>query len=203
MTESDPGPDPLAGRDPHPREQIDLWPLHDARQELLEEIVSQPGPGSTARPPTRRVLVPVGIVAALALVAGGAWFAISAGDDDHTADETVAAPSVESTAVESTTTTDPTTATDAPEPAESASIAPPDEPRRDRRTINVRTLERCMELLAGVDADQRDLRRLPKVLKRSRDGRYIVYVVEKDKQVFAIDSRCHRVHVKGGRLRRH
>ena len=40
----DPGTDPLAGRDPHPRTQIDLWPLHDARQELLEEIVSNPAP---------------------------------------------------------------------------------------------------------------------------------------------------------------
>jgi len=28
----DPGTDPLAGRDPHPRTQIDLWPLHDALQ---------------------------------------------------------------------------------------------------------------------------------------------------------------------------
>ena len=81
----DPGPDPLAGRDPHPRTQIDLWPLHDARQELLEEIVSQPGPGNAAAPSNRRVLVPIGIAAAIALVAGGAWFAVtsdeSGGDD--------------------------------------------------------------------------------------------------------------------------
>ena len=71
----DPGTDPLAGRDPHPRTQIDLWPLHDARQELLEEIVSQPGPGeSPAR--TKILLSVVGIAAALALVVGGAWAVI-------------------------------------------------------------------------------------------------------------------------------
>ena len=86
------GPDPLVGRDPHPREQIDLWPLHDARQELLEEIVSQPGagrPATTSRTSGRRFMVPVGIAAAIALVAGGAWFVVSS-DDEQDQDQVVA-----------------------------------------------------------------------------------------------------------------
>lgn len=89
------GPDPLAGRDPHPRDQIDLWPLHDARQELLEEIVSQPGPGNTSAPSARRFLVPVGIAATVALIAGGAWFVV--GSDEDKDDDQIVASSDSST----------------------------------------------------------------------------------------------------------
>ena len=85
----DPGHDPLAGRDPHPRDQIDLWPLHDARQELLEEIVSQPGPGQSA--PVRRILIPVGLAAAVALVIGVAWVAVSSDDPGRGKDDQVVA----------------------------------------------------------------------------------------------------------------
>ncbi len=116
------GPDPLAGRDPHPRDQIDLWPLHDARQELLEEIVSQPGPGNASAPSTRRFLVPVGIAAAIALVAGGAWFVVSS-DDDKDDDQIVA--SSDSPTDSPDDATDPSSEeTDEPsEPAEPA-VAP-------------------------------------------------------------------------------
>lgn len=116
------GPDPLAGRDPHPREQIDLWPLHDARQELLEEIVSQPGPGNASAPSTRRFLVPVGVAAAVALVAGGAWFVVSS--DDNKEDDQVVASS-DSPTDSPDDATDPSTeqADEPSEPAEPA-VAP-------------------------------------------------------------------------------
>lgn len=81
-------PDPLAGRDPYPREQIDVLGLHRERADLLEEIVSTPsaGPASTRT----KVLLPVGIAAALAVVGGGIWFATS-GDDESGNDPVVAA----------------------------------------------------------------------------------------------------------------
>lgn len=138
MTEDHPdlGPDPLAGRDPHPREQIDLWPLHDARQELLEEIVSQPGAGNSAASSNRRFLVPVAIAAAVALVAGGAWFVV-AGDDGDQADDQVAA------STDTATTEEPS---DEPiEPAEPATI-----PVSELRKGDVLSPKQCRQLRRGV-----------------------------------------------------
>lgn len=82
--------DPLAGKDPYPRQQIDLLGLHRERAELLEEIVSTPGPGKPAPSTRAKVLLPIGIAAALAIVGGGVWFA-SSGDPSGGDDPVVAA----------------------------------------------------------------------------------------------------------------
>jgi len=159
------GPDPLAGRDPHPREQIDVWPLHDARQELLEEIVSQSGPGQS--PATRRFLLPVGIAAAIALVAGGAWFVVSTDDSGGKDDQLVASsdsPSVDgtdgSTDEASDATTDGPTTDDPSEPPEPTAKAFSELEKGDvlspkqcrlfrigRRDISVRDLDNRLEQL--------------------------------------------------------
>lgn len=137
--------------DPYPREQIDRWPLHDARQELLEEIVSKPGAGNAAL--STRLLVPIGIVAAIALIVGGAWFGVS-GDDDSSDEQTVAATSNDPTAVDATSasTTEPTD-----EPVEKTR-------RRERREeIRAREVRIGKVRLLGDCAREltlRDLRRL-------------------------------------------
>jgi hypothetical protein len=154
---SEPGSDPLAGRDPHPREQIDLWPLHDARQELLEEIVSQPGPGNTAAPSARRFLVPVGIAAAVALLAGGGWLVVS-GDDDGADDRVVAStdakasagassdPAADDTDVTEATDTTTEAPTDEPsEPAEPAWI-----PVSELEKGDVLGLKQCRQFARGI-----------------------------------------------------
>lgn len=147
------GPDPLAGRDPHPREQIDLWPLHDARQELLEEIVSQPGAGNSAASSNRRFLVPVAIAAAVALVAGGAWFVVAGDDGDQADDQVVASndaqsPSEDGTdgTTEATDTATPEEPTDEPTaPAEPATI-----PVSELKKGDVLNPRQCRQLRRGV-----------------------------------------------------
>ena len=170
----DPGSDPLAGRDPHPRERVDLWPLHDARQELLEEIVSQPGPGqSTDR---SKVLLPVvGVAAALALVAGGAWAATGgsggSGERGDGRDDVVAATS-DDPATETTATTIERMRKDRPR-----------EVRLEGVTIGtVETLGRCADRRPVVSEKELDaaLRLLPEELKRTRRGHERLYLIIDD-----------------------
>jgi hypothetical protein len=148
------GPDPLSGRDPHPREQIDLWPLHDARQELLEEIVSQPGPGQYSL--NRRFLVPVGIAAAVALVAGGAWFVVAGDDGDQADDQVVASTDSQSpsedgidgttAATEATDTATTEEPSDEPtEPAEPATI-----PVSELKKGDVLGPKQCRQVRRGI-----------------------------------------------------
>ena len=184
--------------DPYPRELIDVWPLHDARQELLEEIVSQPGPEQS--PSTLRILVPVGIAAALLLVVGGAWAAISAGGDGKK-DSDLAAASVVSTADDPTTTpTSAATATDAP------SADTTRKPRHDgagrhrlpNRAVTLRNLEQCLHSLSRRVDGPRDHLRLRRL--EHADGRsYKVYVIRKNHRIIAVDGHCRTRLVRGGR----
>ncbi len=212
----DPGPDPLAGRDPHPRTQIDLWPLHDARQELLEEIVSQPRPGNAAAPSARRILVPVGIAAAIALVAGGAWFVVSSDDSSAGKDDQVVAASDSPTDTDTDSdnnggtevATDPTTADVTTEPAEPAET---DEPKRipisELREGDVLSPPQCRELRRGLivlgdrSKPPRDIKvkRLETTLEalsyvvlrnsKNGDGRWYV-AVQSGKRWIGIDKEC-------------
>ncbi|WP_183095031.1 hypothetical protein [Nocardioides stalactiti] len=197
MTDHPPlGADPLAGRDPYPRDLFDVWPLHDARAELLEEIVSQPGAASTASP-SRRVLVPVGIVAALALVAGGAWAAVTAGGDDGDGDRTVAASSVEATASDPTSAPDPTDEP-ATEPTEEPTTEPDDVRRADVRIGKVSTLRECARLLRRLDGDE--IRRLPRVARRDKDGGLVLYLLEERRRYVAVNRDCEVIRVGPRRL---
>lgn len=201
----DAGPDPLSGKDPHPREQIDVWPLHDARQELLEEIVSQTGES----PARRRVLLSTaGIAAALALVVGGAWAVTNDGSDGSGGDRDdaqVAAssdgpgPSDEASdptgSTESPESTEPTTEVTATETAE-----PTKEPRRRddvRRTGvrigDVRTLRECLTDIKTLDRND-ELTRLDKVLKRGKHH-WKLYVVRKGRKAIAIGEDCKWIRV--------
>lgn len=197
------GPDPLAGRDPHPREQIDVWPLHDARQALLEEIVSQPGPGQS--PATRRFLLPVGIAAAIALVVGGAWFVVSADDDSGGKDDQLVAssdaPSTDGTDGSTDEATDATTvgtATDEPSEPPEPTTTPISELKKGdqlspkqcrqfrlgRRDVGVKDLGTRLEQLSFVvylrkDGGVRWIRAIP-----ADDGRYIG--IDKDCTVVSV-----------------
>jgi hypothetical protein len=197
---ADPGPDPLSGRDPHPREQIDLWPLHDARQELLEEIVSQAGPGeSPARTARSRVLLTVvGIAAALALVAGGAW-AVTSGDSDDGGrnDDQVAASSDD--AAPTDVATDPSTAPSA-EATTEATADRTTEPRRrngDRhrgvRIGNVRTLRECLADVGPLDRKGGPTR-LDRLVVRSKH-KWKLYIVRDGRRTVAVDSDCKWIRV--------
>ncbi|GAB2973731.1 hypothetical protein [Nocardioides montaniterrae] len=88
--------DPLPGLDPYPRELIDAFGLHQERADLLEEIVSTPSPARQPSPTRTRVLLALGVAAALAIIGGGAW-AITSGD--HARDDTnvAAAPTTSTT----------------------------------------------------------------------------------------------------------
>ncbi|MEZ0579887.1 hypothetical protein [Nocardioides sp. MH1] len=183
--------------DPYPRELIDTWPLHDARQELLEEIVSQPGPEQSPSS-TRRLLVPVGIAAALLLVVGGAWAAISAGGDDGKDDAPVAAASVDPT--------DPTTAETSQETATEPTQAVK-EPHRDGvrrnglrtgRVITLKNLDECLRVLRDrKDGPIDRVRRL----EHGKGRGYKLYLVRKDHRIVVVDGQCHARLVKGGRVR--
>lgn len=203
------GPDPLAGRDPHPREQIDLWPLHDARQELLEEIVSQPGAGNSAASSNRRFLVPVAIAAAVALVAGGAWFVVAGDDGDQADDQVVASNDAQSPSEDGTD--GPTQATDTATPPEE----PTDEPTApaEPATIPVSELKKgdvlnprqCRQLRRGVvvlregDESQKPRRESWSYILLSdvKDGRvrWIHSIPGEKRQFIGIDKDCTVVSV--------
>jgi len=94
--------DPLAGRDPYPRTLVDTLGLDLARLDLLEEIVSTPGPTRQPTSTRTRVLIALGVAAALVIIGGGTW-ALTSGD--HARDDThVAAAPVTSTAPSATAT---------------------------------------------------------------------------------------------------
>jgi len=184
--------------DPYPRELIDVWPLHDARRELLEEIVSQPGPAQS--PSTRRILVPVGIAAALLLVVGGAWAAISAGGADKQVSDLAAASGTSRADDPTTAPTSAATATDEP------STDPTRKPRHDGkrghrvpdRAVTLRNLEQCLHSLSRRIDGPRDHLRLRRL--EHADGRsYQVYVVRKDHRIIAVDGHCRTRLVRGGR----
>lgn len=67
--------DPLAGLDPYPRELVDALGSDQERADLLEEIVSTPGPAAST-PARTRALLAIGIAAALVIIGGG-WFLAS------------------------------------------------------------------------------------------------------------------------------
>jgi len=202
----DPGPDPLTGRDPHPREQIDLWPLRDARQELLEEIVSQPGPGNAA-PSARRFLVPVGIAAAIALLAAGGWLVVSS-DDDAADDRVVASSDADTTndassdpAADVTEATDTTTeapSDEPPEPAEPTRI-----PVSDLKKGDVLGPQQCRQLRRGIVV-RRDGDRPAKprawsyvVLSDGKDGRirWVRAIPGRKGRFIGVDKDCTVVSV--------
>lgn len=153
MTDRSAVPDPLQGLDPYPRERLEG--LHAERADLLEEIVSTPGPGKQPTTSRTRLLVAGGIAAALVVVGGGVWFATGS-DDAATDDAPVAAAS--------SVTPDETEPDRATDPAEDATE--PDESDDDARVGDVADLDRarpgdvldpraCRELRAGwrVSAD--------------------------------------------------
>lgn len=136
--------DPLVGLDPYPRELIDTLALHPERADLLEDIVSTPSPASPG--PTRtRVLLALGVAAAIAIIGGG-WF-LASGTGGH--DETpVAAAST------APTTTPSATASSTMSPNGAATSA---------------TGGRCRHLLARSG----QLRGLLRVLGRDAQGRRV------------------------------
>lgn len=200
--QADPGPDPLSGRDPHPREQIDLWPLHDARQELLEEIVSQAGPGES--PARSKVLLSVvGIAAALALVAGGAW-AVTSGDSDDGGndDQVVAATSDDPDPTEAT---DPTSTTT--EVTTEATEEPTKEPRRQDdvrrkgvRIGSIRTLRECLGDVGRLHSGK-GVVRLDKLSER-RKNKWVLHVVRDGRRTVAIGEDCKWIRVEREKPRR-
>ena len=191
--QTDPGRDPLSGRDPHPREQIDFWPLHDARQELLEEIVSQAGPGeSPAR--TKILLSVVGIAAALALVVGGAWAVTNDGSGKDGNDDQLAAATSDDPAP-TDVATDPTTAATT-EVTATATAEPTKEPRQKdgvrRKGIrigNVRTLRECLVEIGPPGDRKGELRRLDKVVRQGKH-KWVLYVVRDGKRTVAVKDDC-------------
>ncbi len=197
---SDLGPDPLAGKDPHPREQIDLWPLHDARQELLEEIVSQPGPGNTAAPSARRLLVPVGMAAAIAIVAGAAWFVVSDDDPSGDRDDRIVASSESPTQP-----TDRSDAVATDDTSASTAAAPTDQPRftpfRNLQKGDVLTRRQCRQLQSGnlhADRLRESLAELRYIVRKNRDGDqtgwYRLVLVD-DHRWIGVDQHCAVVSV--------
>src|SRR5689334_720057 len=201
---ADPGHDPLSGKDPHPREQIDLWPLHDARQELLEEIVSQSAESSTR---TRMVLSVVGIAAVLALVVGGAWAVTSDGSGDGKDDDQVAA------ATSATPTSDPATdtASDPAQPTTEATATETAEPTQEPRQRDglrrkgvkigsVRTLRECRVELDRATDRKGQLRRLDRVIKRGKH-QWRLYIVRNGRRTVAVDGDCNWIRVVPDRPR--
>lgn len=104
MTDRSAPRDPLQGLDPYPRERLEG--LHAERADLLEEIVSTPGPGKQPTTSRTRLLIAGGIAAALVVVGGGVWFAT--GSDDSAADDAPVAAASSPTPEE----TEPDQATD-------------------------------------------------------------------------------------------
>lgn len=181
------GPDPLAGHNPHPREQIDLWPLHDARQDLLEEIVSQPGPGQSTS--ARRFAVPIGIAAALAIVGGGVWFVVATDDDSSggKGDQIAASSEAPTDSTDGTTddstddstddatdvATDPSTAaTDEPSPPAEPTLKPLSELRKG----DILGPKQCRNIRRGwADISVGDK------VKRVREGKWTYLVLNDGK----------------------
>ncbi len=189
-------PDPLAGRDPFPRHEIDVLALHDARRDLLEEIVSTPG-ASSPTTSTGRALVAVGIAAALLLVLGGAWFAtggIGSGDDPTvasgpTADATVdeAVPDDESSA--------PTAPDEPVEPDDSdvrvdgvevGRVVPLHKCRLLLEDDRPLTLKRLQRLDLRIDG-----RKAPPYVKLQRRGdARLFFIAGDDRRAIALDKAC-------------
>ncbi len=202
----DPGTDPLAGRDPHPRTQIDLWPLHDARQELLEEIVSQPGAGNTA-PSARRVLIPAGIAAAIALVIGVAWGAVSSDDDSGNDDQVVASSeSAESSDRASDPATEPSDVS-----SESAEPTQPETtPIGELRRGDTLTPQQCRAFRhphadranqLTVETSLKELAYVARLVPRNGKVRWIKAFRGKGNRFIAIDEDCTVVSAGKGVLR--
>ncbi|GAB3855210.1 hypothetical protein GCM10028801_10400 [Nocardioides maradonensis] len=98
--------DPLAGLDPYPRDLIDTLGLHRERADLLEDIVSTPGPAHPAR---TRALLAVAVAAAVAVIGGG-WFLVSGNDGHDEAPVAAASATTSATAPTTSPTTGPTSA---------------------------------------------------------------------------------------------
>ena len=166
--------DPLAGLDPYPRELIDTLGLHRERADLLEDIVSTPGP---ARPTTARTraLLAIGVAAAVAIIGGG-WF-LASGNGGH--DETPVA------AASATTATDPSTApTTAPT---SVTSGAPRVSRCERAVARNGELRRILPLLRhGELGKHRHPGRF--YLRATREGRRYVVVVGRGCTIRALRS---------------
>lgn len=192
--------DPLPGHDPYPRDRLELLPLLDARQELLEEIVSDTRT-------TSRLLVPFGIAAALAIVAGAVWFAVAGGDDGG--DDPVVAASSEQTAEASdpTGSVDPSgsaaqTATEEPEDDAPAAFVP----WRELEAGDVLARPQCRTLrsgdvsIRGVAHEVVLVRLVPDAERGQRPGTRTVYLVRPGRLI-AIDDTCTVVDVRRGEVR--
>lgn len=166
--------DPLAGRDAYPQHQIDHLRLHPARQELLEEIVSTSGPSTDARS-GRRLLVPIGIAAAIAVVAGGIWL-VTADNGDDDADPQVAASPLPSASAEPTS-------------------APTTQPRKELRRGDVLTRKQCRGARRAITVDKLSeaLELLSEQTRRHNDG--VVLVYRENGRVLAVNDSCTVVRV--------
>lgn len=197
--------DPLQGLDPFPRARIDG--LHRERAELLEEIVSTPGPGKQPATTRAKVFLAGGIAAALAIVGGGVWAVTSADRDSDegpvTAASSIPSPSATTDASPTDTATDPT-----PEPSEEPStvplsqvrkgdVLPPRQCRRADRILSIRDLgarprsARRHTLLQLDDA----LTRLSRLRQLGRLAEIRFYVHRRGGPVIVIDGSCKVVSV--------
>ncbi|GAA3827385.1 hypothetical protein [Nocardioides panacisoli] len=178
MTDPD---DPLRGLDPYPRERIEG--LHQERAQLLEEIVSTPGPGKQPASTPSKVLLAVGVAAALVVVGGGGWLLASNDSDDSAGDQVAAATSASAPAPASS---EPTSTTPSSAPSSRA-----ESPTRPQHAVKV-TGHRCDQLRT------RDLQHVLKArsgqlrsLEEVRKGRYYV-VLKRHGCVLQLGPRHHR-----------
>lgn len=164
MTDRSAPRDPLQGLDPYPRERLEG--LHAERADLLEEIVSTPGPGK--QPTSRtRVLIGGGIAAALVVVGGGVWFAT--GSDDSATDDAPVAAASSATPEE----TEPDQATDPADPADEATE--PDQADDVRvRGVQVGDLEDFLRVRPGDVLDPGVCRELRSGWRVSPDGKVLL-----------------------------
>lgn len=156
--------DPMPGLDPYPRDVIDTIALHQERADLLEEIVSTPGPGKQPMPARTRVLLSIGIAAALAIIAGGGWFLLGGDDNGHDAAPVATAP-------QTTAPATPPTAT----PTKGDKVRP-----RGVGVGKVGTLAHCRAALSRRDQLVTTLRRLSHARGVWADGYLNLYSRDKD-----------------------
>ena len=163
--------DPLVGLDPYPRDMIDTLGLYPERAELLEDIVSLPGPARSASTRTRALLA-AGIAAAVVII-GGVWFAASNGGGGNDA-PVAAASSIPTAPVSSTATgTTPPPATGSP-------------------STGAPSKERCRRLL-GRGAQLRSLESLLKEHPRAANGKlrdYYIRVKDGKRRIVVFGRGC-------------
>jgi hypothetical protein len=183
MTDPD---DPLRGLDPYPRERIEG--LHQERAQLLEEIVSTPGPGKQPASTRSKVLLAVGVAAALVIVGGGGWLLGNAESDDGSGDRLTAAGST------STSTSSSPSSPESPSssaPTAPSSTATPATPRHPKGVKVLRDGHRCNRL-KGASLER--VLRLQSRHARGLDSGHARYylVLRKDRCVVQVGGLHHR-----------